>query len=165
LFVEKFQEVPMKEKEPRVDYNEHQLVLYVEKKNGTFGAMKTGSYISKNYIDDFWKKRRNMENDYIEKIRNGQTSPIEYYMTIMELTPSELSLRAKVPLRKVRRHMDPAGFKKASLEELSRYCDVFNIPFVSLFLAVITDGKSARITLEKTNNQLFSVIRLKGGRA
>src|SRR4030042_7102826 len=118
----------MKEKEATVDYKEHQLVLYVEKKDGSYGPVRTGSYITKNYIDDFWYKRNNMEVEYGEKIRAGEISPIAYYMILEELTPSELAARVGISARKVKRHLLPRHFGTLTLEELMRYCGVFNIP-------------------------------------
>jgi len=47
-------EAGMKEADAKVEYQEHQMLLYVEKSDGSYGPLQTGSYMSKNYIDDFW---------------------------------------------------------------------------------------------------------------
>ena len=46
----------MKEKDSRVD-NSHQLVLYVEKEDQTYGPVQTGSYMVENYLDDLFEKK------------------------------------------------------------------------------------------------------------
>ena len=63
----------MKENEALIDYEPHQLVLYVEKADGTFGPLQTGSFISKNYIEDFWDK--------MEKLRRVLELRLEQSLT------------------------------------------------------------------------------------
>ena len=154
----------MKEKDARIDYKKHQLVLYVEKKDGTYGPVKTGSYITKNYLDDFWFKRKNLEREYLDKIKTGEISPIAYFMTLEELTPSELASRVKMPSRRVRKHLHPEHFGKLTVEELKRYCDVFNISFISLFCAVVANRGGMKIKEEKTGSPYFSILRFEAGR-
>lgn len=148
----------MKEKDVRVDYREHQLILYAEKKDGSYGPVRTGSYITKNYIDDFWLKRRNLEREYLEKVRAGEISPIACYMVLEELTPTELASRVKIPARKVKRHMTPGHFGEATVDELRRYCEVFNVPLVSMFQAIVAGKKSLKIHEIKTENPYFSIL-------
>ena len=154
----------MKEKEARVDYKKHQLVLYVEKKDGTYGPVKTGSYITKKYLDDFWFKRKNLEREYLEKIIIGEISPIAYYMTLEELTPSELASRVKMPSRRVKKHLHPEHFGKLTVEELKRYCDVFNVPFINLFYTVITNQTGLNIKEEKTESPYYNILRIEAGK-
>ena len=151
----------MKEKDASVDYKEHQLVLYVEKKDGSYGPVRTGSYITKNYIDDFWLKRKHLEEEFLGKVRRGEISPIAYYMTLEELTPSELAARVGVSARRVKKHLTPRHFGDISLDELRRYCDVFNIPLINMLQAVVTDKKNLNITEEKTDNPFFTILRIK----
>ncbi len=154
----------MKEKDAAVDYKEHQLILYVEKKDGSYGPVKTGSYITKNYVDDYWYKRRNLENEYLEKVRRGEISPIAYYMTLEELTLSELAARARVSTRKVKKHMQPGHFGTVTLEQLKRYCEVFNVPLVNMVQAIVTDKKNLKVMEEKTDNPFFSILKIGTGK-
>lgn len=148
----------MKEKDVRVNYREHQLILYAEKKDGSYGPVRTGSYITKNYIDDYWLKRHNLERDCLAKVRAGEISPIACYMILEELTPSELASRVKIPARKVKRHMKPEHFGEATVEQLQRYCGVFNVPLASMFQAIVTGKKGLKIHEVKTDNPYFSIL-------
>lgn len=154
----------MKEKEARVDYLDHQLVLYVEKKDGSYGPLRTGSYITKNYLDDYWLKRRNLEKEYLGKVTGGEISPIAYYMVLEELTPSELAARVKIPERKVRKHLAPATFGSVTVDELRRYCDVFSVPLSSMLHALVIKGKNVSIREAKTNNPYFSMMKIEAGK-
>jgi hypothetical protein len=154
----------MKEKDVKVDYREHQLVLYAEKKDGSYGPVRTGSFITKNYIDDYWYKRNNLEREYLGKVRAGEISPIAYYMVLEELTPSELASRVKISTRKVRRHMTPEHFGEATVEQLLRYCQVFNVPVVNMFQAVVAGKKNLKIHEIKTDNPFFSILKIEAGK-
>jgi len=150
----------MKDKEAHIDYKEHQLVLYVEREDGTYGPMQTGSYISKNYIDDYWLKRENLEKEYRARVEKGEITPIEYYMVIEELSVSELAARVKLSSRAVKMHMIPKHFAKMSIEVLKRYADVFDVPIVSLLQAIIVSKNGLKISLKKTDNPLFVLLKI-----
>ena len=51
----------MKEKDGYSECPEQQVILYVEKEDGKYEAIQTGSYLSANYLDDFFLKRKNLE--------------------------------------------------------------------------------------------------------
>jgi hypothetical protein len=154
----------MKEKEARVDYREHQLVLYVEKKDGTYGPLRTGSYITKNYIDDYWYKRRNLEKEYLDKVISGEISPIAYYMVLEELTPSELAARVKISTRRVKKHLTPAAFGSATVEELRRYCEVFSVPLSSMLHALVIKNRNVSIREARTGNPYFNLMKIEAGK-
>jgi hypothetical protein len=153
----------MKEKEAKVDYPKHQLILYVEKKDGTYAPMRTGSYIAKKYIDDFWKKRENLENEYMGKIKRGEASPIAFYMVLEELTLSELASRVRIPVRRVKRHCDPVHFGEITLKELVRYCEVFNIPIINMLRQIVSNKTGVSIKDEKCDNPFFGTLSIKAG--
>jgi len=127
----------MKEKEGFIDYPEQQMILYVEKENGTYGPMQTGSYISANFMDDYLYKRKNLELELREKLSQGKISPIGYFMIMEDLTLSELSARAKIKKSKVKKHLDPVHYGSATVEELNRYASVFNIALSNLLQVVL----------------------------
>jgi hypothetical protein len=154
----------MKEKEAKVDCREHQVVLYVEKKDGSYGSLRTGSYITKNFIDDYWFKRQNLEQEYLAKVMKGEITPVAYYMILEEFTPSELASRVRIPLRRVKKHMAPATFGSVTVDELKRYCDVFGVPLAGILQVTVTGNKSIRITDTKTDNPYFSVTKVEAGR-
>ena len=127
----------MKEKEGFVDYPEQQMIIYVEKDDGKFGPMQTGSYLSANYMDDYLYKRLNLENELREQLSGGTISPVRYYMVLEDLSLSELSARAGIRKARVRKHLDPKLFGGASVDELRKYAAVFNIPAANLLQVVL----------------------------
>lgn len=123
----------MKEKDGFIDYPDQQMILYVEKEDGTYGPMQTGSYISAHYIDDYKLKRRNLEQSLREQLLTNQISIINYYMVLEDLTISELASRAGIRKPVVKKHLTPEGFGKATAGEIIRYAKVFNIIPADLF--------------------------------
>jgi hypothetical protein len=131
----------MKEKEGFVDYPEQQMILYVEKDDGKYGPMQTGSYISANYMDDYVYKRRNLEIELRDQLVAGAISPVKYYMVLEELTLSELSARAGIRKGRVKKHLDPKQFGCVTADELLHYSSVFNIPVANLLQVVLVSAR------------------------
>jgi len=117
----------MKEKEGIVDCPEQQLILYVEKEDGTYGPLQTGSYLTKNYIDDYYEKRNRLEASLKEQLRRREISPVAYYMTLTDLSVAETAARVGISQRKVKKHMQPGTFVKIPPAVLDRYAEVFNV--------------------------------------
>jgi len=117
----------MKEKDVKIDCPEQQMILYVEKENGQYGPVQTGSYISANYLDDFFYKRKNLEESLHSKVLNLEISPIQYFMVLEDLTLSELSSRANIGKWKVKRHLKHRNFHRITADHMKRYARVFNV--------------------------------------
>lgn len=130
----------MKEKDGFVDYPEQQVILYVEKDDGKYGPMQTGSYISANYMDDYIYKRRNLELELREQLTIGSISPVKYYMVFEDLSCSELAARAGIRKSRVKKHLDPKCFGSATADELCKYAAVFNIPVANLLQIVLVNN-------------------------
>ncbi|OFX22478.1 MAG: hypothetical protein A2041_08295 [Bacteroidetes bacterium GWA2_31_9b] len=142
----------MKENEALIDYEPHQLVLYVEKADGTFGPLQTGSFISKNYIEDFWDKMEKLRISLLQQVQNNEISPIEYYRIIHDFNIFELSSRSGVSLFKVKRHLKVKGFYKAKVSDLLKYAEVFDIPVSNLFQVITINGRDNE-TKDGLNNE------------
>jgi hypothetical protein len=161
----------MKEKEGTVDCQKHQVVLYVEKENGKYGPIQTGSYISANYLDDFFFKRKNLEVSLRERVINGKISLVYYYMVLEDLSISELAARVGIRKSRIRKHLKPEGFAKCTVGILKRYASVFNIPISNLVQIVLvnidahsepmsmSDTQTGKIAIEQksTDNPYLSV--------
>ncbi len=150
----------MKENDAHVDFEHHQLILYVEKEDGSYGPIQTGSEISKNHLDDFWLKKKNLQKSFIKRILSNEVSPIEYFMTMQELSPAELASRAGINKRTVKKHLDAKYFKKATVDMLERYAAVFDIPVVNLFQVVtgrLIENRIDENTGLETKNDSFIV--------
>ncbi len=164
----------MKEKDGYVNCPEQQVILYVEKADGNYGPMQTGSYISGNFLDDYEVKRYHLEESLRKKVTGGEISPVQYYMTLEDLTVDELARRVNLRKGQVRKHLDPAGFGKAKVSTLKKYADVFNIPISFLLQVVmITHGEkvesytileerkqSELLVPETTNNPFVALVKI-----
>ncbi|MCX6244213.1 MAG: helix-turn-helix domain-containing protein [Bacteroidetes bacterium] len=117
----------MKEKDGYIDCPQQQVILYVEKEDGTYTPIQTGSYITKNYLDDYELKRKHLEESLKKQVLAGEVSPVYYFMVLEELTLSELAARAGIRKGKVKKHLEPGYFKSLQQETLQAYADVFNI--------------------------------------
>ncbi len=164
----------MKEKDGYVDYPEQQMILYVEKEDGKYGPIQTGSYISANYIDDYFYKRHNLEAGLREQVIRGLISPVKYYMTLEDLSLSELSARTSIRKSRVQKHLESGHFASATVDELCRYAAVFNIPAANMLQLLlvkeddhyesllILENKAKRICVEqpKTDNPYVVLTKI-----
>ena len=117
----------MKEKDGYVDCPQQQVIIYVEKEDGKYGPIQTGSYITSNYLDDYELKRKNLEESLRTRIQKREISPVYYYMVLEDLTISELASRVRIRKGKVKKHLRHEYFKLINNEMLLQYADVFNV--------------------------------------
>jgi DNA-binding Xre family transcriptional regulator len=115
----------MKEKDGYIDCPQQQVILYVEMENGKYGPIQTGSYITRNFLDDYELKRKHLEDAL--RIQNKEVSPIYYYMVLEDLTISELAARVNLRKAKVKKHLEYGSFNSIKSEILNQYADVFNV--------------------------------------
>jgi hypothetical protein len=128
----------MKEKDIKVDFREQQIILYAEKEDGSLSPVQTGSYITKNYINDFYEMTAKIHNEMTEKLKAGEISPVFFFMTIEELNVAELASRAGLSKSKVKKHLDLKGFQEARVTDLVKYANAFNIQVANFFQIIKT---------------------------
>lgn len=128
----------MKEKEIKVEFKDQELILYAEKDDDTIGPVLSGSYMAKNHLADFYHIWGNLEKELIGKLRMKEISPIARFKELQEFTTSELATRTGISRRKVRRHLSYKYFVKASVGELQKYAEAFNIPVANFFQLIST---------------------------
>lgn len=148
----------MKEQDAQVDFQAQQHVYYVEKADHKFGSIVTGSFLSKNYLDDYWQKKAHFEQTLRHDLSESKISSIAYYMGLQDLSPADLAARAGISERKLRKHLTPEGFQHISTRQLMKYADVFNIPVPAFFQIDIIDveNKDAiRVEKEPSVNGTF----------
>ena len=150
----------MKEKDAYIDYKPHQLILYVEKEDGSYGSYQTGSYIAKNFLDDFWLKRRHLQESLVKELKDGKISHVGFYMTLEELSVAELASRVRISTARVKKHLKPFHFGKISLPLLSRYAEVFDVPLSNMFQIIVTGREDLKVKQEKTNTPLVVVTKI-----
>jgi hypothetical protein len=129
----------MKEKDGIIDCPQQQVILYVEKEDGKYEPLQTGSYLTKNFLDDYQIKRQHLEEALKKQVQSGEMSPIYYYMVLEDLTISELSSRTGIKKRKVKKHLEAANFKTIPQKILQLYSDVFNITIPDMLNLLTTN--------------------------
>lgn len=149
----------MKEKDARVN-NEHQLVLYVEQEDGTYGPIQTGSYMVEHYFDDYLEKHKRLEADCLAKLCDGEISPIGYYMTLINISEADIGSRVNISARKVRNHKDPKHFAKIGLPLVKRYAEVFGVPVANMFQILTPKNLETKICQQKTQNPLVVITKV-----
>ncbi len=153
----------MKEKELYVEFEPQRSVYYVEKEDKSYGPIISGSQLSANYLDDFWLKKRNLEEKLRNQIIANEISPVFYYMTLQEMGPKDLASRIGMSYRKLLKTFKPMYFKKLKVEKLKILSDVFNIPVSNLFQTfLIKDEDREKISLEQaaTENELYHITKV-----
>lgn len=153
-------EVRVKEDEVRIDNGRHELLLYVEKSDGSYGPVQTGAYMATNYMDDFVQKRKNLENECLEKLRNGEVSAVGYFMLLRDMTVADVAARVSLSKSRVKRHMIPDGFKKVSLERMGNYADVFGVPLPAMLQVITLKDANISVTFRKINNPYMSIMEI-----
>jgi hypothetical protein len=128
----------MKEKDILTEFKEQQLILYAEKEDKSIGPVQTGSYLAGNYLDEFYSIWGKFEKELFGQLVNREISPVARYKSLEELSISELAARAAIPKRKVKKHLKHKNFLKATVRDLERYAEVFNIPVANFFQIIST---------------------------
>jgi len=150
----------LKEKEAQFK-TERKLVMYVEKDNGSYSPIETGSYMIQNYFDDFLEKREHLKENFSEKLKKGEISPIEYYRVLINIGISDLATRVGISKRKLNKHLNPKDFSKISLNQLQRYAEVFRVPIANLFQLFSQPPDEWKIKQSNTLNPFIVTTELK----
>jgi len=153
----------MKEKDAKAGAG-HRFIVYVEKEDSTYGPVETRSLMVENCFDDYLLKRKHLEERCLERLRNGEISPVACYMELINISEADLACRAGVSRRKLRKHMTPEGFAGIELALAARYAEVFGVPTANLF-QILSAGEGCRIAQEKTRSPLLVVTRATKGEA
>lgn len=149
----------MRERDAKTERG-HQLVLYVERDDASYGPVQTGSYLAQEFIEDFFEKRERYRRDCLRRLEAGEISPVAYYLLILEMAEADLAARVRVSRRAVRRHLTPAGFAGIDLELARRYAEVFGIPVANLFQVIAAQDGRVEVRQERTASPLLTKTRV-----
>ena len=141
----------MKEKDAQFK-TDRKLVIYVEKNDGVYRPIETGSYMIETHFDDFLEKRHKLKNSYSDKLKKGEISPIEYYRVLINISISDLASRIGLSSRKVKKHLQPENFKSIKLNILKRYAEVFRVPLANMFQILDQDDSNQKFEQIKSEN-------------
>lgn len=139
----------VKEKDSKIN-NAHQLILYVEKEDQSFGPVQTGSYMVENYLDDLFEKKAKLKAERLQELLDGKISPLAYYKDMVEISEGDLAVRVGVSRRKLRHHLTPEGFSRMDVAQLKLYATVFGVPVAQLFQIILCDEPSITVSNERT---------------
>jgi len=103
------------------------LVQYAENDEVKFEKVQSdgwdpGYYAGLNLQEEF----RELAEQAKERIKNGQSSPLEYFMYCAYLDPVGLAQFTEIPWRKVKKHLTPKGFEKLDDATLARYAHILH---------------------------------------
>jgi hypothetical protein len=138
------------------------MLLYVEKSDGVYGPLQTGSYMSQNYIDDFWDKRKRLREQGIENLLSGDLSPVGYYMLVHGMTPADVARRVGIGVGRVKKHQYLPHFPGIRLSLLQRYAEVFGVSIASMVGVVVHAGKNAPDIRKKNKNPFVIITDMEG---
>lgn len=153
----------MKEKEAQIDFDLHPLVLYVEKKDGSYGRLESASYASSKYLDDYFEKIKKWDAELKDKLEKGEISPVYYYTIMLEFGEGDLASRVGISKRKLKKHYDMKAFENISLKLLKRYADVFDVPVSNMlnFIAISEkDQDRLKISFRKSGNSYITISKI-----
>lgn len=117
----------MKEKDLYIENKSNEIILFAEKADESYGAIKSGSYAVKNYLEDFFKLKDNLDRALREDIAKGKISPVFYYMLMEDMGEGDLAKRVGISRRKLRKHFRPDIFTKLDQAILYKYALVFGV--------------------------------------
>ena len=153
----------MKEKDAYVEDESVQLVLYVEKDDDSYGPLQTGSFMVKNYLDDYFDKMNKWERSLREQLKAGEISPVYYYMILQSYGEKDLASRVGISRRQLKQHFQMKNFEKLRLSRIKRYAEAFDIPVVSFFQLMIVDKENlSNLNIKKinTDNPYFIILQI-----
>lgn len=153
----------MKEKDLYVDFEAQKSVYYVEKEDDSYGPIISGSHLSANYLDDFWEKKKNLENKLRHQIMEGEISPIYYYMILQEIGEKDLAKRVGLSLKKLQKAYKPEYFENLSVKKIRLLAEVFNIPAAALFQnLLIKEEDRDKLSTEQSisKNKLYQIVKV-----
>ena len=115
------------------------LVHYAENDEGKFEKVPSngwdpGYYAGYNLHQEF----EELAEEAKERVKNGQSSPLEYFMYKASLDLDGLAQFTEIPKRKVKKHLTPRGFERLDDAILARYAHVMHTDIETIKKFTIT---------------------------
>jgi hypothetical protein len=117
----------MKEKDLYIENNTHEIILFAEKEDESYEAIKCGSFAVKHYLGDYILMKENLDKALRKDLKSGNITPVYYYMLMQDMGPGDLARRVGISRRKLRKHFRPGVFAKLNDDTLQKYAVVFGI--------------------------------------
>jgi hypothetical protein len=90
-------------------------------------VMSKGWDVLETSIKSLGKMFSDLAEDAHERVRKGETSPLEYFMYSFQLDLQQFSDQTGISKRKLKKHFDPGVFDKLDDKTLQNYADFFDI--------------------------------------
>ena len=101
---------------------------YAVDEQGRYQAVVSDGWEPKDgALDLAWDDIREQCDEVLERIKKGETSPLEYHATKNLMSINLLSSYTGFSKRTIRKHFNPANFIKLDNDTLSIYADVLRI--------------------------------------
>ncbi|MBK7689696.1 MAG: hypothetical protein IPJ31_00750 [Bacteroidetes bacterium] len=121
-------EVPQDKKQFMDGANAPKKVMYVTTDEGTYTQFQSDGWEAENLVlEQTWEDIEQMLETERQKVISQQVSPISYYMIKNRMDIAILSSYVSKWQWQVKRHLNPAVFKKLPEKLLSKYATVFDI--------------------------------------
>lgn len=106
----------------------YKTVVYAVDDNGEYVKVKTSGWEPEDIAhEQAWEQINKRIEDTKKQVLQGELSPLAYYMEKSIMTPKRLAAMAELPVRKVKRHLKPKGFRNLKEKYLTIYAQVFDI--------------------------------------
>lgn len=103
-------------------------LLYVKNTDGTYTTgLSSGWDVKKDALDNAWDDIKERVNEAEQAVKNGEKSPIHYFMELRMMNLSLLSEYTGFWKFTIKRHIKPANFKTLSEKKLDIYAKAFDI--------------------------------------
>lgn len=103
-------------------------VTYALDETGHYTTVMSKGWEAKNdALDAAWDEIDNQCKEVLQRVRSGETSPLEYHATKNLMSVSLLSSYSGFSKRTIRKHFEPKRFAELDEKTLSVYADVLRI--------------------------------------
>jgi hypothetical protein len=103
-------------------------LCYVKNEDGTYTTgLSKGWQVKKEALENAWDDIHQRVEDAKNAVKNNEKSPIYYFMELKLMDLQILSAYTNIWKFNIKRHLQPAVFKKLSESKLQKYAQAFEI--------------------------------------
>lgn len=130
----------------------HRIVLYKTDKDGKCIPEETIPEIASELVDTLYQTRSETWIKFKQELIEGKISPLRLFVEYYNMNVKDLASRVRLSPSKVKKHLEPNGFKKVTVEELQRYAIVFDMSVGDFFQYIhIADESNASVKVYDEN--------------
>lgn len=108
-------------------------VCYAVNDNGEYvTALSRGWQVKADALGITWQDVEERVNDALQKIKNGEASPLLFFMETNMMDIAMLSAYTGFWKWTIKRHLKPSVFKRLSDNKLEKYAELFDVSVTDL---------------------------------